>query len=860
MENHFIYAWTTKSIVKENIYKIGETERTADIRVKESDNTSSPYPPEKVYELDLVKENIIGVGPGKFKNAYELEQAIHKYLDKQGKRHRKEFYILDNGVETLKEVIEILTNPDVHKNDIELYPHQERSILNMIEIFKKYKECLLNHKPRSGKTIITLYFIQKCLNELIGKLNHKQRVLILTSYPILNSQWIDVLEGFKGFQDYQIIEGSELDEVEIDENKHQIYFISLQDMKGNGEVFTKEKFDVIRDLNFDLVVADEVHYGVETQRTEELLNLLNYDRFLGLSATPSKNLLSGRFQIDQIDTYSINDENEYKKTHPEIYGKYAKINYLMWELSEADRKELKSFSLEDQFTMRKLFSVSENGEFEYKDDLRYLFNMLVGNHEGKLKKRDSAFPLSMRGKFNDIDSVLMYVPSTASQELLKNLLLEIPEFADNYDIYITNSKINNSEQLLRKTLGTYRPKDGKRSMIIAVDQLTTGITLEYCDMVMFLDDTQSLDRYIQASYRSQTPNKGINGKYKKDCWVIDMNPARCVNLLYEFMSVNRSVTGNTIDVEIEKMFDTIGIYSSDTNGTLVPIKVNEFENRYYDDIKNLGNLSYLVDFNLTSLNLSDVARKWFNNHDLGRTISNTCQKLHENGIDKGKNEKKIFTKNHEDNSISSEINEIINTQTLESIISKSQLLVMFTNFKYSDSLKCLSYLEKNKEIGKIYIESIFNITIDLIDVEEYLLYIKELYLSIPELEKLDLYLAKFKNKIINSFDRIEDDPSKIHLLLNTLSLISDNMSINKFEQSNGEIHTPIELSNIIINLLPKHVLNDPNKTYLNPANGIGNITIPLIITLNETLKKCIPSDDNRLKHIIENMIYIISSK
>ena len=94
------------------------------------------------------------------------------------------------------------------------------------------------------------------------------------------------------------------------------------------------------------------------------------------------------------------------------------------------------------------------------------------------------------------------------------------------------------------------------------------------------------------------------------------------------------------------------------------------------------------------------------------------------------------------------------------------------------------------------------------------------------------------------------------------------LSINKYIQENsiikineknkyGEVFTPQSQIDIMLDTLPKHIWNNPNLKWLDPCAGIGNFPIRIILKLNETLKHCMPNNNERLTHILKNMIYMV---
>ncbi len=77
------------------------------------------------------------------------------------------------------------------------------------------------------------------------------------------------------------------------------------------------------------------------------------------------------------------------------------------------------------------------------------------------------------------------------------------------------------------------------------------------------------------------------------------------------------------------------------------------------------------------------------------------------------------------------------------------------------------------------------------------------------------------------------------------------------KKNNGEVFTPFNLINKMLDTLPKEVWSNPNLTWLDPANGIGNFPSVIIERLMEGLKTFETDDDKRYKHIMEQMIYTV---
>lgn len=72
----------------------------------------------------------------------------------------------------------------------------------------------------------------------------------------------------------------------------------------------------------------------------------------------------------------------------------------------------------------------------------------------------------------------------------------------------------------------------------------------------------------------------------------------------------------------------------------------------------------------------------------------------------------------------------------------------------------------------------------------------------------------------------------------------------------GEVFTPFELIDEMLDEFPADTWTDPNKTFFDPCAGKGNFPIKIIERLFKGLADVIPDEEERLKHIVEKQIYI----
>lgn len=71
----------------------------------------------------------------------------------------------------------------------------------------------------------------------------------------------------------------------------------------------------------------------------------------------------------------------------------------------------------------------------------------------------------------------------------------------------------------------------------------------------------------------------------------------------------------------------------------------------------------------------------------------------------------------------------------------------------------------------------------------------------------------------------------------------------------GEVFTPLELVDEMLDKLPVEVWGDPKLTWLDPAMGDGNFLVRVYARLFDGLAVVMPDEALRRRHILENMIY-----
>ena len=95
--------------------------------------------------------------------------------------------------------------------------------------------------------------------------------------------------------------------------------------------------------------------------------------------------------------------------------------------------------------------------------------------------------------------------------------------------------------------------------------------------------------------------------------------------------------------------------------------------------------------------------------------------------------------------------------------------------------------------------------------------------------------------------------TKIEQVFNTILDLSTD-SKDKSDK-HGEVFTPPNLINDILNQFPSDVWSDPTKTWFDPAAGHGNFHIIVLQRLFDGLSYQILDERDRVKHIVEEQLY-----
>ena len=543
-----IYAYTTETYkIFRGWLKVGQThQESAEIRVSQQDGTSNPEPLkiERTWEVpDWVSDT-----------------TIHAELTKIGKLEVR----LDKSREwyacTVDDVSTAINNIVLGVSRPNSYPMREEQEECHNKAVMHYKadgeKFLMNAKMRFGKTF-TSYQIIKSLNI--------KRVLVITYKPAVDAGWREDLAthvDFEGWNYYSAKHDfSSENPINIPQTGNvNILFASFQDFND----FEKAKWAIAKTYHYDMIVIDEMHYGSKTERAQTSLAQLSYDRILYVSGTPLKALMSGEFLDEEIYTWGYADEQRKRKAEKDadwetdLYRWLPEMKFHTFEVTEEAKKLVSAYTEDEGFTMTKMFG-SEDGETFIDDSAVKLFlDQVFG-----IGVRKTQSPI----RTHAVDHMLFVMPPNVNSATAMSNMLENRVGADYKIINVAGDntrKLDEVKALIARN---------QKTITVTCGRFNTGVTVPEWDMVMMLDDTRAPETYFQTIFRCQSPDKK---RGKELCSVIDFNPQRCLEMIYEFADIT-ATPGESTQEAVRSFLEFAPVLDHSGNKT-IEVDVNHVLN------------------------------------------------------------------------------------------------------------------------------------------------------------------------------------------------------------------------------------------------------------------------------------------
>lgn len=596
-----IYAYTTPEIASHDGWtKIGYTEQdSVRKRIEQQTKTADVH-----FNIEWQQEARYTDGSGEYFN----DHSFHDYLERFAHIERKpttEWFKID-GPKSQQLLWKFAARSYAHvqaKNKMTyiLRKEQQQAVDATYVYYQKClqsgerekAEFLWNAKPRFGKTLTSYDFMRKM---------DARMVLIVTNRPAIANSWFDDFEKFIAWQtDYRFVSTTDslkeratltreqfLDAQIEAEDKNQelrmVAFLSLQDLKGSVYFGgTIDKLRWVAENNWDLLIIDEAHEGVDTHKTDKAFDKINRKFTMHLSGTPFKAVAMGKFAQEQIFNWTFSDEQEAKDNwQEETLNPYAcmpRMNMYTYQMSQiAIDKVNRGIDLSDDdkteftFDLNEFFKTNERGQFIHKNEVKKFLDALVEQEK---------FPFSTPELRKELAHTFWLLERVDSAKALAKMLKEHPIF-ENYEIVLAAGDGRLEEEDASKSKRSFDKvreaiKNHDKTITLSVGQLTTGVTIPEWTAVFMLSNMKSPAEYIQAAFRAQNPFKfEKDGKLyqKENAYIFDFAPERTLMIFDEFANSLYSGTsggGGTKserEANIKRLLNFFAVFAEDQDGKM----------------------------------------------------------------------------------------------------------------------------------------------------------------------------------------------------------------------------------------------------------------------------------------------------
>lgn len=601
-----IYSWTTPDIPKyQGWEKIGYTEQaSADKRIDEQASQLSISKIKKWVRRATFTSEAGGSFTDKDFHAYLHQQGVEREITPK----RTEWHHFNGTPKSSLDYFNDFAGQDfsdfqrIGQDDYVLRPEQQAAVDLAIAAFQSgHVEVLWNAKPRFGKTLTTY--------DLMLELGVR-KALIVTNRPAIANSWFDDFVRFIGHQTTYVFvsESPSLAArapmtraqwrshslAHEDQDPRIIEFVSLQDLKGSqyfGGPYDKLKH--IADFEWDLLVIDEAHEGVDTTKTDVAFDQIKRQWTLHLSGTPFKALASGKFGADQIFNWTYEDEQTARENWADDaeenpYAALPTLNMLTYQVSRMIIDQLAvgvaidedEANIDYAFDLAEFFTTKDNGFFEHEAEIEKFLDCLTTNDK---------YPFSTPELRNEIRHSFWLLDRVASAKALEKLLKKHPVFKD-YAVVLAagDGRSETSDPVaIGKSLDKVRSaiaeaeRTGGKTITLSVGQLTTGVTVPEWTAVIMLSNVTSPERYMQAAFRAQNPcafERAGTVFQKQNAYIFDFAPERTLTIFDAFANnLSPTPSGDQLvrQENIRRLLNFFPVIGEDSEGRMVELDASQ---------------------------------------------------------------------------------------------------------------------------------------------------------------------------------------------------------------------------------------------------------------------------------------------
>ena len=598
-------------------------------------------------------------------------------------------------------------------------------------------------------------------------------------------------------------------------------------------------------LQWDLLVIDEAHEGVDTFKTDQAFSNIKRLFTLHLSGTPFKALANEKFPAEAIFNWTYADECKAKEDWDEDrglnpYEEMPKLNMFTYRMGDIVMAKVRE-------------GVEIDGDTEaYAFDLNEFFRVDRGKfvHDEAIDKwldalsRQPRYPFSTPELRHELRHTFWLLNRVDAAKKLAEKLRDMqrhPEFAD-FEIVVAagDGKTDNDEVIedegalrrVRKAIADHP----QGTITLSVGQLTTGVSVREWTGVLILSNMKSPAQYMQAAFRAQTPYlyKGSDGQFhrKENAYIFDFDPARTLTNYEEMangLSADTASGGGDADMRkqhVRELLNFFPVIGEDEDGEmmeldaeqvmLIPRKIRSQE------VVRSGFMSNFLFANISSI------------YGCSAGIINII-----NQFDAVSAPKNGMVDAESVEELSGVVDEDGNTRPDQAMVKEVQVALFGPKI----------YGDKEAELGDLIAHSI----------EKYSEK-KEKQGKSAEEQLIDHVSSHFFDEVVFN-DSVKEFMKLRRRLANYFEATSDEDIFNYIPpQKTNQIFTPKKVVRKMVDLLEEEnpgCFDDPDKTFADLYMKSGQYITEIVKRLynSEGMRRAFPNDEERLRHIFKHQVY-----
>ena len=829
--NNKIYIYTTNSDRQKGTYKIGQTEQEVVNRIKGQQTGNS----EKLQKLMEIKTD--------FTDFYIHRKLIlmgYVRVNRDGEGGGREWFKGFTSDDEVMIALNKIISESENDTRVEYTPRFFQTVMKN-NFLKKYQSELekkhevidfaLELAPRFGKTI----WVIDLLKTLFEKFEIK--VCVIPSYVLTsNSSFVTDFYKFKEYSDCMVIASidKDLDDVIRENYGNKLILVPASLHMREHE----DKLKIINNLpaRDKVSITDEADFGAHRNKSQNKIDFINCGLNVYMTGTAIEKVISPLKNVrDNILRWSYSDMLMVK------YGKHPLQDNL--ESIDETKDSVKNIVI-PQFMRLSLGGVINkfnDVEPKYRTDWNKLFSdvdksnpiltdlikSLFGVYNGRLTYLVDLNTSEICPK--DVTMIFANTPDKKQQKKLHKLLEQT--LGPQYIVELINGDetSNKDAEELAKGIVARAKRERKKVVFLSKDMASRSFSIPEIDTVMLMFDRGSYSSVAQKIARGLTPGKTYDESIKVYGNIISLSldPNReDVSPIDEYLVYEaEKVDVNELSDGINRVLRSVNIFVNE-NGLMEPIVMDEYANR-------LINSSELIRIGMDIVKVDSV----INDAELVRVltgieINNKEEKEKIDGIDSStiiRTEKEKTKKDKNKGEVTEDVRQKIK-EFLSNIVENIVEISEINNCESNNIVETLNMIR-----DKGYCEEVvFEVGINCEMVKKLIL--------------LGAISEKLLNTIITSYNNEENG-----VIINQ---IGNSLSKWKSDPSKGEVFTPSELVNEMIDKIPEEVWRNPKSLFLDPCMGKGTFLIEIVNRLvyiymysEEDAKSRVYGYDVRVKYI-----------